>query len=86
MKGAITPLLISYHVRILFFVDNFDIVEFDVEILVDGMKLSLESQVVLQLDDDVMSHQGLEEGKEVLHQQQELLSIIEYCTTVSLPF
>ena len=38
--------------------------EFDVEVLVDGVQLAADGEVILQLDDDLLADERLEEGIE----------------------
>lgn len=58
----------EYHVRVLVLIDNPSILELDIEVLINGVKGSSDSQIVLQLHRHFSSHQVFEIRKEQLHQ------------------
>lgn len=52
------------HVRILLCIRNAYICKLDVQVLVHRMQSTADTQIILQLYNDIFSHKGLEEGVE----------------------
>ena len=52
------------HVGILIRVSHTDVCELDVEILVHGVQSATDGEIILQLHNHVLTHQGLEERVE----------------------
>lgn len=51
----------TYEMRVFDLLDNLDVVELDIEVLVNALEGSLELNVVLELDGDLVVDEGLEE-------------------------
>lgn len=61
-RGMGTP----HHVRVFRLVNNFDVIELNIQELVDRYQNSSDSEIVLELDGHLLVNEGLEEGIEKL--------------------
>lgn len=52
----------SYKMWILKLLDNADIIQLDVQVLVNALQCAADLNIILELDGDLMVHEGLEEA------------------------
>jgi hypothetical protein len=69
----------TYEMGVFDLLDNLDVIELDVEVLVNALEGSLDLNVVLELDGDLMVNEGLEKT-------MRLLSVHEWYDRISMRY